>query len=457
MEPVSGVVVVGGGPAGMMAAVQAAAGGARTVLLEKKDRLGLKLGISGKGRCNLTNWTDVEGLVQGIPGNGRFLYSAFANFGPPDLVSFLDKLGVPTVVERGRRMFPVSNRALDVVRALKGAVAAAGVKVRTVAPVAGLLPPASDGGTWVVVTAGGERFQGHAVVLATGGASYPATGSTGDGYRLAAGVGHRIVEPRPSLVPMICAEEFVAALAGLTLENVQVTLVAGDGAGKAAKTGLGVSLFGDLLFTHFGVSGPTVLSLSRALATGRIPLPAVLSIDLKPALSLEQLDARLLRDFGAETRRQYKNALGGLLPRSLIPVIIGLSHIPPEKPVHQITRSERERLARLLKGMRLTVTATRSWEEAVVTTGGVDVGQVDPRTMESRLCPGLFFAGEVLDVDGFTGGYNLQAAFSTGHLAGRVAARKALSQAHKAPGLGHTSVGEGTREGWGVAPFPFLR
>ena len=430
------MVVVGGGPAGMMAAIQAASAGARTILLEKKDRLGLKLGISGKGRCNITNWTDVQGLVQAIPGNGRFLYSALTNFGPPELVAFLDRLGVPTMVERGRRVFPASNRALDVVRAMKGAVTAAGVKVRIAWPVAALQPPGSAGGTWVVATTGGERIPGHAVVLATGGASYPATGSTGDGYRLAAELGHRVVEPRPSLVPMICAEKFVAELSGLTLENVQVTLSAPEGGGgrtrpagvtgKANRLNPQISLFGDLLFTHFGVSGPTILSLSRALATGQIPLPAVLSIDLKPALSFEQLDARLLRDFGAETRRQYKNALGGLLPRSLIPVVIDRSEIPPEKPVHQITRPERERLAQLLKVFRLTVTATRSWEEAVVTTGGVDVGQVDPRTMESRLRPGLFFAGEVLDVDGFTGGYNLQAAFATGYLAGQAAARKGL-------------------------------
>lgn len=442
------MVVVGGGPAGMMAALQAASHGAQVVLLEKKDRLGLKLGISGKGRCNITNWTDVQGLIQGIPGNGRFLFSAFSAFGPADLTAFLDNLGVPTVTERGRRVFPASNRALDVVRALKGAVAAAGVRVRTTAPVVTLQPPAGSSGSWVALAADGSRTPGRAVVLATGGASYPATGSTGDGYRLAAGLGHRVVEPRPSLVPLVCAEEFVEQLAGLTLENVEVTLApAGrevqaepeeNGGGvrrqpdrprhrSKAHDRKPVTLFGELLFTHFGVSGPTVLSLSRAIATGDVPLPATLSIDLKPALTIEQLDARLLRDFGAEARRQYKNSLTGLLPRSLVPVVIQLSAIPPEKPVHQITRAERERLGHLLKGLRLTVAGTRGWEEAIVTTGGVDVREVDPRTMESLFRPGLFFAGEVLDVDGYTGGYNLQAAFSTGRLAGEGAARKALS------------------------------
>jgi predicted Rossmann fold flavoprotein len=424
---VADVIVVGGGPAGMMAAYQATHCGARVLLLEKMHRLGLKLGISGKGRCNVTNWSDLAELVAGMPGNGTFLYSAFAAFSPADLVAFLEEAGIATEIERGGRVFPASGRALDVVRALESRVAAAGVRVERRAPVRSITG-AGDAGPWTVGTMDGVTRCGRAVILATGGASYPATGSTGDGYALAATLGHRIVTPRPSLVPLDCAEDFVARLAGLSLRNVRVSLRGRNGRAS------GSTLLGELLFTHTGVSGPTVLSLSRRIATGELPVPAILAIDLKPGLEAERLDARILRDFGAGTRRLFRNALGELLPRSLIPVVVERSGIAPDKPVHQVTREERERLVRLFKEFTLTVTGTRSMEEAIVTAGGVDVREVDPRTMESRVAPGLFLAGEVLDVDGYTGGYNLQAAFSTGWLAGRSAAKATVGT--RAPGPG---------------------
>lgn len=409
------VVVVGGGAAGMMAAGRAAELGAPVTLLEKTNRLGKKLLISGKGRCNLTNATDIRGLVEGFPGQGAFLWSAFAAFSNQDLIEFFRSRGVPTKVERGGRVFPESDRAEEVAEALEGYLRAGGVRVVTDAPVEEILT--SEGKVTGVLTRDGEGYPATAVILATGGASYPGTGSTGDGYGLAGRLGHTIIPPQPSLVPLETAEEWVRELQGLTLKNVRVR------AEDSARRNIGEE-FGEMLFTHYGVSGPIILTLSRAVgqhlrAQGE---PVKLHLDLKPALSEEQLDARIQRDFEKYQRKAFRNALDDLLPRSLIPVAVRLSGINPDKPVHQVTREERLVLVRLLKDFTLTVTKTRSIKEAIVTAGGIATREINPKTMESKVVSGLFIAGELIDVDAYTGGFNLQAAFSTGFVAGSAAA-----------------------------------
>lgn len=410
------VVVVGGGAAGLMAAVEAARAGASVVLLEKMPSLGRKLSITGKGRCNLTNNADRDRIIANMPGNGQFLYSALTAFGAKDTMAFFAELGVPTKTERGGRVFPASDRAADVVAAFRRELARLGVDVRLRAAVASIL--VEDGAASGVKLADGRTVPADAVILATGGASYPGTGSTGDGYRMAAEVGHTIVPLRPSLVPLETVEEWPREVQGLTLKNVTVRALAADGRKLGEE-------FGELLFTHFGVSGPVVLTLSRAVTTyiergGREPR---LGIDLKPALAAEALDRRLQRDFAAHARKHFANALDDLLPRRLIPIIIRLAGIPPARPVHQITRSERTTLVAVLKNLTLTVKGPRPLAEAIVTAGGVSTKEIDPRTLASKLVRGLYFAGEVIDVDGFTGGYNLQAAFATGRAAARAAAR----------------------------------
>lgn len=410
------VVVVGGGAAGLMAAVEAARAGASVVLLEKMPSLGRKLSITGKGRCNLTNNADRDRIIANMPGNGQFLYSALTAFGAKDTMAFFAELGVPTKTERGGRVFPASDRAADVVAAFRRELARLGVDVRLRAAVASIL--VEDGAASGVKLADGRTVPADAVILATGGASYPGTGSTGDGYRMAAEVGHTIVPLRPSLVPLETVEEWPREVQGLTLKNVTVRALAADGRALGEE-------FGELLFTHFGVSGPVVLTLSRAVTTyiergGREPR---LGIDLKPALAAEALDRRLQRDFAAHARKHFANALDDLLPRRLIPIIIRLAGIPPARPVHQITRSERTTLVAVLKNLTLTVKGPRPLAEAIVTAGGVSTKEIDPRTLASKLVRGLYFAGEVIDVDGFTGGYNLQAAFATGRAAARAAAR----------------------------------
>lgn len=409
------VVVVGGGAAGLMAAVEAARAGASVVLLEKMASLGRKLSITGKGRCNLTNNTDRDRIIANLPGNGQFLYSALTAFGAQETMAFFAELGVPAKTERGGRVFPASDRAADVVAAFRRELARLGVDVRLRSAVASIM--VEDGAVTGVRLADGRIVQADAVILATGGASYPGTGSTGDGYRMAAAVGHTIVPLRPSLVPLETVEDWPREVQGLTLRNVTVRAFAGDGGALGEE-------FGELLFTHFGVSGPAILTLSRAVTTyldrgGRQPR---LGIDLKPALAPEALDRRLQRDFAAHARKHFANALGDLLPRRLIPVVIRLSGISPARPVHQITRAERSTLAALLKNLTLTVKGPRPLAEAIVTAGGVSTREIDPRTLASKLVSGLYFAGEVIDVDGFTGGYNLQAAFATGRAAGRAAA-----------------------------------
>lgn len=410
------VIVVGAGPAGLIAAGQAASQGAKTLLLEKMNRPGRKLCITGKGRCNLSNEAPVEEFIGHFGPQGRFLRQPFHRFFTAELVALLDELGVPTVTERGGRIFPASDRAEDVVEALVSWCKEQGVILRSRSPVTRLLTEAGRV-TGVLVTPE-ITYRSASVIVATGGASYPATGSTGDGYRLAAAAGHTIVPIRPALVPLETAGNIAARLQGLSLRNVQVSVWVDDQ--------LETDAFGEMLFTHFGVSGPIILTLSRqvvdALQAGRA---VSLSIDLKPALDEEKLDGRLLRDLDSHGKQQYGTLLQGLLPRKLIPVCIDLTSVPADKEAHQITAEERGRLRSWLKDFRLTVTGYRSFAEAIVTAGGVDTREVDPRTMASRLVEGLYFAGEVLDVDGDTGGYNLQAAFSTGWLAGRSAAERA--------------------------------
>jgi predicted Rossmann fold flavoprotein len=423
------VIVIGGGAAGLMAAGQAAQSGAHTLLLEKMNRPGRKLRITGKGRCNITNIAPLPEFIEHFAANGRFLRGAFHQFFHPELIAFFETLGVRTVTERGSRVFPASNQATDVVDALAGWVVESGVAVRTDAPVERLLveagriqgvevapPPARRGRSATPRQSSAGQYRARAVVLATGGASYPGTGSTGDGYRLAEAVGHTVVPVRPALVPLETAGDIAPRLQGLSLQNVSVTLKVDDKACADA--------FGEMLFTHFGLSGPIILSLSKqAVDALRARQRVSLSIDLKPALDPQKLDARLLRDLDAHGKRQFETLLKGLLPRKLIPVCVDLTRIPGDKPAHQITAKERRRLLEWLKDLRFEITGYRPFSEAIITAGGVDLREVDPRTMESRIVQGLYFAGEVLDIDADTGGYNLQAAFSTGWVAGQAAAR----------------------------------
>jgi len=407
------VIVVGGGAAGLMGAGQAASLGASTLLLEKMDQPGRKIFITGKFRCNLTNIAPVPEFIEHFNREGRFLRQAFHRFFSKELMAFFEVHGVPTVTERGGRVFPASGKSADVVSALVSGCREAGVEIRTYAPVERLLIEADR--IQGVVTPQGA-FKAPCVILACGGASYPGTGSTGDGYSLAEAAGHRIVPVRPALVPLLTAGNTAQNLQGLSLRNVNLTLLA-DG----VKTG---QYFGEMLFTHFGVSGPIVLTLSREavdlLAAGR---KVSLSIDLKPALNAAKLDQRILRDFDSHGKKQFQTYLSQLLPRKLIPVCIELTGIPAEKTCHQVTSTERRRLLDWLKDFRLEVNGQRGFRHAIVTAGGVETRQIDPRSMESRLLPGLYFAGEIIDVDADTGGYNLQAAFSTGWLAGQSAAQ----------------------------------
>ena len=408
------VAVIGGGPAGMMAAITAAEGGASVTLLEPNERLGKKLNITGKGRCNVTNDAPLEGLLANIPRNGKFLYSAFTRWGSRDTVAFFEHLGVPLKVERGNRVFPVSDRAFDISAALEQRLKA--LHVRWAHDRA--LDIERKDGAVRAVRGEGEAYPADAVILATGGVSYPATGSTGDGHRLAASLGHTVTELDGSLVPLegvIAPGIPCARLQGLSLRNVDLTVY--EGKKKLYQD------FGELLFTHFGVSGPLVLSASAHMRHfGRKEYR--FSIDLKPALDRGQLDKRLLSDFRKYQNHDFRNALDDLLPQKLIPVVIELSGIPPQEKVHDITREQRQALLAVLKAFPVEITGKRPAAEAIVTTGGVKVGEVDPRTMESRLVRGLYFAGELLDADAYTGGFNLQIAWATGRAAGAAAAQQ---------------------------------
>ena len=397
----------------MMAAISAAEQGARVIILEKNKQLGRKLAITGKGRCNVTNACSIKEVIDNTPGNGQFLYSALHKLPPDELMAFMNRLGVELKIERGNRVFPVSDKASEVVNALRKRLKQLEVETEYDCPVDNLI---LDDNTVLGVEAGGREFRADAVIIATGGVSYPTTGSSGDGYRFAAAAGHSIISPRPSLVPLELQEKWVGQLAGLTLKNVEARVV-------YHEKELGKE-FGELLFTHFGVSGPIILSLSHSIC--RLPVQEInkvrLLVNLKPALSREQLAARVQRDLDGFSRKHFVNSLSQLLPQSLIPVIVELSGIPAHKESNQITREERAILVELLTVLPLTVSAIRPIDEAIVTSGGVNVREVDPKTMESKLVKGLFFAGELLDVDAYTGGYNLQIAFCTGYTAGIYAA-----------------------------------
>ncbi|MGE5454012.1 MAG: NAD(P)/FAD-dependent oxidoreductase [Methylocystaceae bacterium] len=413
-EQMKRVLIVGAGAAGMMAARIAAEHGANVTLLEKKNRVGSKLNITGKGRCNITADVDIDELIKGYPGNGRFLHSAFHEFSNSDLIRFFNQCGLATKTERGNRVFPVSDQAGDVVKVLHEKAKQVGVQVQTSTSVKAL--QIIEGAIMGVDTNEGE-ISADAVIVATGGLSYPGTGSTGDGYQWARQAGHHIIEPRPGLVPLLVREEWIGELQGLSLKNVKAT----------AYTEVGKKInedFGEMLFTHYGLSGPIILSMSHDIGAHLFKQKQTVQIrlDLKPALSEEKLDDRVQRDLAKFSRKLFKNSLGELLPAKMIPVMISRSGINPDKECHQITRSERLGLVQLLKNFNLTVTGTRPIAEAIVTAGGVDVKEVNPKTMASKLTKGLYFAGEVLDVDGYTGGYNLQAAFSTGYVAGKYAA-----------------------------------
>ncbi len=409
------IIVIGAGPAGLMAAGKAAEQGARVTILEKKDKAGSKLRITGKGRCNITADVDQDSLIKGIPGNGRFLYSALHEFSNYDLIRFFNERGLNTKVERGNRVFPESDNAQDVVDLLYNYASQAGVNIQTSVTVEGIR--VDDGKVKGIDTKSGA-IAADAVIIATGGLSYPGTGSTGDGYRWARRLGHNIVEPRPGLVPLTVEEPWIKELQGLSLKNVAAAAYTAEG--KKIN-----SDFGELLFTHFGLSGPIILSMSRDIGQYmyRSKKNVELKLDLKPALSEEKLDERLLRDLEKYSRKLFKNSLNDLMPQKLIPIFITLSSIDPEKPCNQIIRAERLQMVKLLKKFTFTVNATRPIAEAIVTAGGVSIKEVNPKTMESKLIRDLYFAGEVLDIDGYTGGYNLQAAFSTGYVAGKYAAR----------------------------------
>ena len=404
------VLVIGAGAAGLIAAGTAAKKTDKVVLVEKNDVIGKKLRITGKGRCNITNSADVEDLIASYPGNGKFLYSALYTFTNYDIINLIEKNGVKTKVERGGRVFPVSDKAQDVVKALGKYALRENVSLKR-ANVKSLI--IKDGRISGIKTDRGDIYA-DAVIVCTGGKSYPGTGSTGDGYKFAAQAGHTIIEPKASLIPVITEEKWVKDIMGLSLRNIRIT--AYDKKNKKVY-----SDFGEMLFTHFGISGPVVLSMSAYLRNiGRETYK--IEIDLKSALDDEQLTARVIRDFEKYNKKHLINGLDDLLPKALIPVIIKLSGIDAHKAVNEITREERGRLVKILKHFPLTAVGVRPVEEAIVTSGGVKVSEINPSTMESKLVKGLYFAGEVIDVDGYTGGFNLQAAFSTGYLAGDSAA-----------------------------------
>lgn len=405
----SRVIVIGGGAAGMMAAYAAALSGHSVALLEQNEKLGKKLFITGKGRCNVTNACEREKLFENVVSNPKFLYSAFSEFDNGDLMELLRRAGCPLKVERGERVFPVSDHASDVTAALTRLLKEGGVEVRLRVKVKEI--SAADGRVTGVLPADGQYIRADAVVLATGGLSYPTTGSGGDGHRMAEGLGHTLKTCTPALTPMETAEQWCTSLQGLSLKNVTLTMRCG---GKQIWSG-----FGEMLFTHFGISGPLVLSASSYYGKCKDKTAVTATVDLKPALTMEQLDRRILRDFEENRNKQFKNVIGSLYPSRLIPVMILLSGIDGEKKIHEVTRQERSRLAEVTKNLTMRVTGLRDFAEAIITQGGVRVKEVNPSTMESKIVQGLYPVGELLDLDAVTGGFNLQIAWSTGYLAGR--------------------------------------
>lgn len=416
------VIVIGGGPAGIMAAISSAKYGNEVIILEKMNMLGKKLLITGKGRCNITSSLPIDEFIKNIPGNGMFLYSAFNHFDNQDIINILKEEGVEVKIERGNRIFPVSDQAKDVQLALLNTLKKLNVKIKTNVKAEHIV--VKDGkASAVICNENGEekKIDADKIIIATGGKSYPATGSTGDGYKLAEEVGHHITKIKPSLVPLVSTQkskELCKKLQGLSLRNVNIKI-------KDATNGKVIyEDFGEMLFTHFGVSGPIILSgsahllryknVDELLKEGNIKL----FIDLKPALSEEKLDDRILRDFSEEKNKAFKNSLERLLPKKMIDVVIELSKIDPNKKVNEVTKKERENLVKILKNFNIDIGGFRPIEEAIVTSGGINIKEINPKTMESKIVEGLFFAGELIDVDAYTGGFNLQIAYSTGYTAG---------------------------------------
>ena len=405
------VIVVGGGAAGMMAAIAAADAGAKVTLLEKNEKLGKKLFITGKGRCNVTNAGDMENLFANVMTNEKFLYSAFYTYDNQAVMDFLEKAGCPLKVERGDRVFPVSDHSSDVIAAFQRELRKRNVEIELNTGVKELIVEEDENGQRMkgVVLLNGKRMPADRVIVATGGISYASTGSTGDGYRFAEQCGLKVTECKPSLVPFNIKESWCKEAMGVSLKNVSLRLVCGK---KELYNG-----FGEMLITHFGISGPLVLSASSYYVS-KAKGETKCYIDLKPALTMEQLDKRVLRDFEESKNKQFKNALNHLFPVKLIPVMIELSGINPDKKVNEITKEERKAFVELIKAVPLTIAGVRDFKEAIITKGGVSVKEMNPSTMESKKVRGLYFAGEVLDLDALTGGYNLQIAWSTGYLAG---------------------------------------
>ena len=403
----SKVIVVGGGAAGMMACHAAAMCGHQVTLLEKNEKLGKKIYITGKGRCNLTNASDMEALFANVMSNRKFLYSAFYTFDNNQVIDLFEMNGMATKTERGNRVFPVSDHSSDVISTMAKVLKNDNVEVKLNTTVQSLIIKENKA-CGVIVN--GKEISADNVILCTGGLSYPSTGSTGDGYEFAKKAGHRIIDCTPSLVPFNIREEWVKDLQGLSLKNSAVTIY-------DEKKNL-YSDFGEMLFTHFGVSGPMILSASGNIKAAEFVKPLKLVIDLKPAMTEDQLDKRILRDFDENKNKQFRNSVSKLLPSKLIPIIIDLSGIDPDKKVNEISKEERSHFVHLLKNLTMTINGLRGWNEAIITKGGINVKDVNPSTMESKLVSNLFFAGEVLDLDAMTGGYNLQIAWSTGYLAG---------------------------------------
>lgn len=407
------IIIIGGGAAGMFAAISAADEHTEVHIYEHNEKLGKKLFITGKGRCNITNGCeDVEELLAHVVTNARFLYSAFYTFSNQDMMQFLSDQGLKLKTERGQRVFPVSDKSSDVIRTLEHVLKDRDVHVHLKQGVKELL--IEDGRIQGILLSDGRKVDADAVILATGGISYPSTGSTGDGYRMAEAAGHHVTPRVPSLVPMTVADEWCPELQGLSLKNITLSL-------RCGKKNF-YQEFGEMMFTHFGITGPVVLSGSTQLAKYLKKGTVTAEIDLKPSLTDEQLDARLLRDFEKNINKQIRNSLSELLPASIIPIIIRLAEIDPYTVVHDVTRQQRQKLVQVMHHLTMTVTGVRGFNEAIITQGGIRVKDVDPGTMESKLVKGLYFAGEVLDLDAVTGGYNLQIAWSTAYLAGKSAA-----------------------------------
>ena len=414
------VIVIGGGPAGIMAAITAAEFGNKVILLEKMERLGRKLLITGKGRCNITSSLPIDDFIQNVPGNGQFLYSCFKNYSNKDIIQFLKSQGLEVKEERGNRVLPVSDKALDVLNCFKKRLNELNVQVIYNTKVTKIIPSDKEDNVLQVKTEDNKVFDTEKVILATGGKSYPLTGSTGDGYKIVEKLGHTVTKIKPSLVPLECYDKKLCKdLQGLSLKNVKIEIKNMQNNKEIYED------FGEMLFTHFGVSGPTILSGSAHLVRYKNidnlleSRQVILKIDFKPALSEEKLDERILRDFSEFKNKQFKNSLEKLLPQKLIPVIIEKSRINPDKKVNEITKIERKNLIKILKNFELTISGFRPINDAIITSGGINIKEINPKTMESKIIPGLYFAGEIIDVDAYTGGFNLQIAYSTGYTAGK--------------------------------------